>query len=366
MITEKENINVTLVIPSLDPDEKLVETVKAAIANGFSDIILIDDGSKAENRKYFEILESYHGVTVLTHSVNRGKGAALKTAFEYFLANRPESDGVVTADGDGQHRINDIIACAKEMTNGEPAVILGCRDFSLPHVPERSRFGNKMTSGVFRVFCGMKISDTQTGLRAIPRKYIPTLITADGDRYEYETHMLLMLGACSIPYREIKIETVYYDNNEKSHFRPIRDSLRVYGLIFKYAASSLLSSAIDLWAFFILSHIFFSDNTKIHIFLATVLARVISMTVNFALNKKLVFKNSGNVVKTFLKYLCLAVPIMIASASLVYLITKLTLFSGATAFLKTLIKLPVDILLFLVSFRIQQKWVFNEKIKEVN
>lgn len=361
MINKEKIPNVTLVIPSLDPDDKLVITVEEAIANGFSDIILIDDGSHEENKKYFRELDSHPEVTLLTHEVNRGKGAALKTAFSYFLENRSNSLGVITADGDGQHRISDIFAAAREMTNGTPAVILGCRDFSLPHVPSRSRFGNKATSLVFRLFCGMKISDTQTGLRAIPREFLPTLITAKGTRYEYETNMLLMMSSYSIPYREVKIETVYYDNNEKSHFRPIRDSIRVYGLIFKYAISSIASSVVDLSAFFILSHTIFYHGTPEHIFFATFFARVISVIVNFSLNKKLVFDSRGGVGKTFFRYVCLAVPIMLSSAALVYVLSHLNIFHGIDAFIKTLIKLPVDVFLFLISFRVQQKWVFSDK-----
>lgn len=353
--------NVTLVIPSLDPDDKLTSTVKGAVEAGFSDVILIDDGSHEENKKYFRELAELPEVTLLTHEVNRGKGAALKTAFSYFLENRKESLGVITADGDGQHKIEDIIACAREMTNGTPAVVLGCRDFSLPHVPKRSRFGNKATSLVFRLFCGMKISDTQTGLRAIPTEYLPTLISAKGTRYEYETNMLLMMSSYSIPCREVKIETVYYDNNEKSHFRPIRDSIRVYGLIFKYAASSIASSVVDLLAFYVLARLLFTNGTPEHVFFATFFARVISVIFNFSLNKKLVFDNRGSIGVTFFRYVCLAVPIMLSSAALVYLLSTLPIFLGGKAFLKTVIKLFVDVFLFLVSFRVQQKWVFNDK-----
>ena len=347
---------ISVVLPSLDPDEKLIAVVDGLLEYGFSDIILIDDGSADEHKKYFAELARLPEVTLLTHDVNRGKGAALKTAFSYFLENCPESAGVITADGDGQHRTADIVACAEAMIEHEHSVILGCRDFSLPHVPSRSRFGNRTTSLVFRLFCGMKISDTQTGLRAIPREHVAALLTAKGSRYEYETNMLLMMGSDSIPYSEVKIETVYFDNNEKSHFRPVRDSLRVYGLIIKYALSSIASSVVDLGAFYVFSKIF---SAKSEIFLATLLARVISVLVNFSLNKKLVFENRGNVAKTLFRYVCLAVPIMLCSWGLVYAVTDLLVIESA--FIRTLWKLLVDTALFLISFRVQRKWVFNNK-----
>lgn len=352
-----KELNVSLLIPSLDPDEKLVSTVKSAIEAGFSDVILIDDGSNDENKKYFRELELLPQVTLLTHEVNLGKGAALKTAFSYFLENRPDRLGVITADGDGQHRTEDIIACAREMTNGEPSVVLGCRDFLLPNVPPKSRFGNKMTSLVFKLFCGMSISDTQTGLRAISREFLPKMLEVRGTRYEYETNMLLMMGSENIPYKEIKIETVYYDNNEKSHFRPIRDSIRVYGLIIKYASSSIASSAVDLGVFYLLTALFFGDGTELHVFAPTALARAVSVVFNFSVNKKFVFENRDKPRKTFLRYICIAVPIMLISWLMVFLLTNLLAIESAL--LMTVIKIPVDVLLFLISFRVQKKWVFN-------
>ena len=115
--------------------------------------------------------------TVLTHPANRGKGAALKTAFTWFLENRPDGLGVVTVDGDNQHHPADTRACCEHMMKTGHAV-LGCRDFNQEDVPARSSFGNKTTSLIFKIFVGMTISDTQTGLRALPRKVLEELVDA--------------------------------------------------------------------------------------------------------------------------------------------------------------------------------------------
>ena len=236
-----ETCDFTLIIPSLDPDEHLPAVVEAAIEAGVDDIVLVDDGSRPECRHYFTELAERPEVTLLTHELNQGKGAALKTAFAWFLSNRPDRTGVVTADGDGQHAVEDILACGIEMNEGEPAVILGCRDFSQRDVPLRSRIGNRLTCLVFRVLLGMCVSDTQTGLRAIPARYIEPLMAAGGSRYEFETNMLLLMDALNVPSWEVTIQTLYPDQNRGSHFHPLRDSLRVYGLIIKYAPASLLS-----------------------------------------------------------------------------------------------------------------------------
>lgn len=357
--------NFTLVIPSLDPDGKLTSTVCSALEAGIDDIILIDDGSSAEHRAVFDELDGAHPeITLLRHEKNLGKGAALKTAFSYFLENKKDRSGVVTADGDGQHATEDIIACAEDMEKTD-SIVLGCRDFSLDYVPKKSRFGNRTTSLVFRVFCGMKISDTQTGLRAIPADLLADMLEVNGSRYEYETNMLLYMGQNSIPYHEHPIKTLYFDDNSASHFRPFRDSIRVYGLILKYMASSVFSTVIDLLMFFLLGQFIFNGGGKLDVLYTTACARVVSSTVNFLTNKKLVFHSRANMWKTLARYICVAVPIMLASWLSVYLISELLAFVfgvGAIAHIgRTAVKIPVDALLFLVSFRAQRKWVFAEK-----
>lgn len=354
-----ETCNFTLVIPSLDPDEHLPAIVGAAIEAGVSDIILVDDGSRPECRHYFAQLARRPEVTLLTHGLNQGKGAALKTAFAWFLANRPDRTGVVTADSDGQHSVADILACGRELDREEPVVILGCRDFSQKNVPLRSRIGNRLTSLVFRLLFGMNISDTQTGLRAIPARYIKPLMAAKGTRYEFETNMLLIMGSLNIPSREITIQTIYMEQNRSSHFRPVRDSLRVYGLIIKYAASSLLSCGLDILLFFLFGLLLFPGSGQLDVFLSTALARVLSAAANFSMNHTLVFESRSGKSRALLRYICLAVPIMLASWLFVYLLSNIL--SVQSALLRTVVKAPVDTVLFLVSFRIQRQWVFGDK-----
>ena len=98
---------VSVVLPSLDPDEKLNAVIDGLLQYGFTDIILVNDGSKPENLHYFtEAAAAHPEIHLLTHEVNRGKGAALKNAFRWFLENRPEGAGVVTVDGDNQQSVS--------------------------------------------------------------------------------------------------------------------------------------------------------------------------------------------------------------------------------------------------------------------
>ena len=184
--------DVTIVLPSLDPDEKFLGVVSGLVNAGFEDIVVVNDGSKPENVHWFEKAAAM-GAHVLTHEVNMGKGRALKDAFAYVSAQRPNSYGAVTIDGDGQHLLQDIIACAQAMLDNEDKVIMGCRDFNAPDIPPRSRGGNKFTSNLFKFGCGIILSDTQTGLRAIPRQYLDAFCEIKGERFEYETNMLLQM-----------------------------------------------------------------------------------------------------------------------------------------------------------------------------
>ncbi len=351
--------SVCVIIPSLDPDEKLRGVADGLIEEGFSKIILIDDGSKPENKKYFP--DNAECIR-LTHEVNRGKGRALKTAFSYVLENAQSMGvtGVITVDGDGQHRPSDIAECARRMM-AENTVVLGVRDFSLDGVPKRSRFGNNTTSFVFRAVFGIRLSDTQTGLRAIPCEYLERLSEAEGERFEYETNMILMMKRSGISFVEEKIETVYIEENKTSHFRPIKDSLRIYGILIKFILSSCASALIDMLAYFILHTLLVGVCGVYTIALSTVLARGISSASNMLINRNGVFKSSGGIKKTLFRYYALAIPIMISSALLVYLFSTLLGAGQANSLISTLIKLPVDTLLFFVSFRIQHNWVFSDK-----
>ena len=349
--------DVSVVLPSYKPDEKLFGTVMGLIDAGFEDIIVIDDGGGKDFNKFFDEIRPLKQVTVLVHEVNRGKGRALKTAFEYYIENRTGA-GVVTADGDGQHLAKDIKNCAEKMLETKSA-ILGVRDFSLPDVPPRSRMGNRITSFMFLTACGLKISDTQTGLRAIPAEYLPVMTKTAGDRYEYETNMLLDFGKYNIPFEEVKIETVYIDENATSHFDPIRDSIRIYKQILKYIISSMGSFLIDNLMFFILKLVL--GNIKGAIIICTVIARIISSLFNYVFNKKLVFGNRGSNKSTLLKYYMICIPQMLVSAGLVTLFSNLV--SVESAGLTTLLKIIVDAFLFICSYIIQKNWVFKNDAK---
>ncbi len=372
--------NVSVVLPSYKPDEKLEATVKGFIESGFEDIIVIDDGGGDEYKAIFDRVAQFPQCTVLTHEVNRGKGAALKTAFKWYSENR-DGIGVVTADGDGQHTPEDTYNIAVAMENSGN-IVLGVRDFTQPDVPERSKKGNNITSNVFKIFVGMEISDTQTGLRGIPAKYLPQMCEIYGDRYEYETNMLLYMKRWGFAFEEVKIRTVYINENETSHFRPVRDSARIYSLIIKFLftgmfvkflGSSVLSFIIDYGLNILLQLSLRAISPEAFATAVSYIgARIVSSLANYSMNRR-IFKNKGKVRKTILRYYALALFIMVLGSTIVtvlsMLVTNLPAISSLFAVIgenqvetivSTAIKLPVDMLLFVLSYNVQKKYVFRK------
>ena len=360
---------ISVVLPSLDPDEKLIAVVDGLLEHGFTDIILVNDGSKQENLHYFLDLAAQHPeINLLHHEVNKGKGAALKNAFRWFLENRPDSLGVVTVDGDNQHHPEDTRACCENLLS-TGHVTLGCRDFTLSHVPPRSRFGNQTTSAIFKIFVGMTLSDTQTGLRAIPRSVLKQFCEVSGDRFEYETNMLLAMKQQGIPFDEVKIRTVYIEENKSSHFHPIRDSWRIYKLIlkhfFRYTASSIVSALVDNGLFALLSALLNGILSGAALTaVCTAGARVVSSLLNFFMNQKLVFRTNTDTKKAMLRYYLLAVPQMAAQMLLTQGVYVLFGIGDDQTLVRTLIYALVMTVLYIASFMIQQRWVFAAKTEE--
>ena len=348
--------NIVVIIPSLNPDEKLNNTVNGMLNIGFKNILVVNDGSDKAHLKNFPKENEY--VRVIHRSINQGKGTALKIAFRHILSDYPHAKGVVTVDGDGQHTPKDVLACAKKIKNGKNIAILGCRDFSGEDVPKRSRMGNLFTVKTLKLLCGIKISDTQTGLRAFPVSMLPLLLTVKGQRFEYETNMLLKLKQNGVVFEEVKIDTVYIEENKTSHFRPFIDSIRIYRFILSYVLSSMICFTTDIILFYIISKLLHNSLGGWTVITATAIARAFSSYLNYTINRRRVFDSNGKRSRTFFRYYTVAIPQMLVSAGLVSL--TLPLF-GSIPILQTIFKMIVDTTLFFICYRFQQGWVFSER-----
>ncbi|OHE73975.1 MAG: hypothetical protein A2Y14_02500 [Verrucomicrobia bacterium GWF2_51_19] len=335
-----------LIFPAYQPLPSLLGCVRALM--GKYKIIVVDDGSTSpESQDIFKEIETLPSVIFLRHAVNMGKGAALKTVFNYTLLHFPKVPGVVTADADGQHTVEDIDRIAQALMQAPSQLILGTRHFS-KNVPFRNYFGNKVTSFVCSYFVGRRVSDTQTGLRGIPLKMLPQCLQIDANRYDFELEMLLVAKNA---IRAVPIATLY-GNDASSSFHPILDSVRVYFVFLRFATSSLVTSALDF--------LVFSATMALtqRLFASFLCARVASIIFNFCVNKTLVFKSHDKPWHELAKYL------LIATALLWYGYQSTGWLVQHWHWNVYVAKIFVESFIFALSFLAQSLWCFHRPYKK--
>ncbi len=335
-----------VVIPAYQPDEKLLRTVEELRAHTDYAIVVVDDGSTPDRQPVFASLDP--DVTVLRHDVNRGKGRALKTAFAYIQEHFPQNEGIVTVDADGQHLLPDIVRVSEAWAAHPEALVLGSRRFT-GNVPFKSRAGNAITRKVFHVSTGVKVFDTQTGLRAFSVSRIPMMLEMHGDRYEYEINVLLYATRHHVPILEVWIETVYIEDNASSHFHPVRDAWRIYKMILLFVASSLAAALLDYVLVLTLPQLL-EPFIPTPLLVSTAIARVVSSLCNYFLNGKLVFGGCSK--DSILRYYLLVAGIYAVNYGL------LTILSVLLPLPLWLAKLLVELVLYPVSFYLQRRFVF--------
>lgn len=345
-MTDTEKKRVVVLIPAYKPDKRLIELTRELIVDNGLDVLLVDDGGQEAYAPIFDACREL-GAEVAVHAVNMGKGRALKTGINAAMLKWPDMAGIVTADADGQHTPADILRLIDALHEHPDKLVLGSRTFT-GEVPAKSRWGNRITRLVYALASGIHVSDTQTGLRALPASSLPAMARIDGERYEYEMNVLLKLRDLGLGVFEVPIETIYIDDNAGSHFNPVRDAIKIYMVIFKYLFSSILSFVIDYALYWLCLSVFgFSA------LISYALARLVSSQVNYHLNKHTVFGGRGGK-GAMLRYYALCVTQGVLGAALVQVLPGILPLSAAV------IKIPVDLLLFMLSYFIQRDYVFKK------
>lgn len=336
--------SIVFLFPSYQPTALFCELLEELRNRDPSPIVVVDDGSGSAYDELFQRAGRVSGTVVLKNAMNLGKGAALKHGINHVLVGYPDCVGVVTADADGQHAVSDILKVAKELRARPTDAVFGSRDFK-HDVPFRSKIGNVISRCVYRFLIGINLSDTQTGLRGIPRRLAELSLNIRANRYEYETEQLIVLNNERIAFREIPIQTIYIDDNRESHFRPLYDSLRIYFVLLRYAMASIAAAATDLATFYIIF-----ESTQ-QILLSNMSARLVSLWVQLALLQGFVFRKKINV-RIFLEYITLVlVSGLISSALQVQLLQLVNL--------PLLTKIVADTLVFLFNFLFIRDFIFG-------
>lgn len=336
-------------IPAYKPEPCIVDTVSSLLASGcFRAIVMINDGSGPDFDSLFTRLAAL-GVTVLSHAINLGKGMALRTGFNYIACAYPDSIGVVTLDADGQHLVQDVLRVADHFKKNSESLILGSRRFGRD-VPLRSRFGNKASRGVMLLVGGIRLTDTQTGLRGIPLFFLPTLLRLNTTGYDFELDMLMQSRQVNLPIIEVPISTVYLEGNTSSHFNPFFDSLKIYMVFLRFNVSSLISVLID---YSIFSLIFISSG---NIIAGQSLARLCAGSVNYCINRNFVFKSSQRhsiAVLLYFGWLCLLGFVSYGIIKVLHSTLGINVYAA---------KIISEGLLYIMSFIAQRDFIFPSQL----
>lgn len=227
---------IAVIIPAYRPSSlHLIVLVHRLIVYSCNYIVIVDDGSGPDYAQTFSDLLQLDQVIVLRHMVNRGKGAALKTGMCHVLKQPEGFIGVVTCDADGQHDANDAKRLAYEFSrSSDNGLWIGAR-INPRKVPYWRNVGHRIVRHMVYLLLGRALWDSQCGLRVIPRLLMERMVQMEANGFEFETAMLFEAHRMSIQIYQLPIKTIYF--NGGSHFKGIRDSLRIFRVILRYAFS---------------------------------------------------------------------------------------------------------------------------------
>lgn len=230
---------VVVLIPAYKPDAELIKLVDKLSEENLS-VLVVDDGSGKEYNDVFDAISCK--ADVIHASSNGGKGSALKMGIKAIKERYKDYLGFVTADADGQHKVEDIVKIAKLLEKGS-SIVVSIRIMT-GKIPARSLFGNVLSRWIYTLLTGHHLLDNQSGLRGFSVRHIDWLLDVAGDKYDYEMNVLYYADKQRIRMDTIPIEAIYIDGNKSSHFSPVKDTLRIYKQLFTSARASLLATVI--------------------------------------------------------------------------------------------------------------------------
>lgn len=217
-----ENNKIAIVIPVYNHGTRISDVVHKTVVLGYP-LFVVDDGSTDATAEMLAAMDN-ENITVLSHSQNRGKGAALLTGFQ---AAQKSCSWVVTIDADGQHKPEDIENLLQAREGNQRAIIIGKRQgMDATHVPWTSKAGRKFSNFWVWVSGGPMVSDSQSGFRLYPLPEVSAL-DVQARRFQYEVEVLVKAHQKKIPIVETAVQVVYQKGAERiSHFHPWLDFLR--------------------------------------------------------------------------------------------------------------------------------------------
>jgi len=213
-------IRTCVVLPTYNNCKMIGDVIKGILTHS-PHLIVVDDGSTDASEK---VLQEFKNILVIRHKRNRGKGAAMMSGFA--KARDMGFDRAITIDADGQHLADEIplfLAAAELDPN---AIFVGARK-RIGRVAWTSRLANRFSDFWFWLESGVSLPDTQCGFRSYPLELINRL-SLRKDHYDFEVEVLVKAAWMDTPLKPVPMTAIYFPPEQRvSHFRPIKDSLRI-------------------------------------------------------------------------------------------------------------------------------------------
>jgi len=194
------------VVVALYNEESVIKGVIDGLHEHFSNVVCIDDGSTDNSA---EVAEKA-GAIVIRHPMNLGQGAAIQTGIAYCRAQE-DMEYVVTFDGDGQHRVEDVLDMLSYSRRRDLAIVFGSRFLDKRTKPGfKKKVVLKVAVLITRVVTGLQLTDAHNGLRVLRRDAVAH-VNLIQDRMSHATEIVQQLAESKLPWREFPVEVLYTD-----------------------------------------------------------------------------------------------------------------------------------------------------------
>jgi glycosyltransferase involved in cell wall biosynthesis len=221
-----DRTNVAALIPCYF-EAKRIRDVASRVKLQLDTVLVVDDGSTDGT----ESEARASGVEVLRHTVNQGKGAAIKTGLRA-LAERAGIAYAMVLDGDGQHSPEEIPRFLAAANETKAPMLVGTRMSDTRKMPFVRKMTNRFMSWQISKVCGQSVPDTQCGFRMIQRDLLPAMVAIETTKFDFETEMLVVASRRGCQIAAVPISTIYGD--EKSKIHPVRDTIRFMEMMSRF------------------------------------------------------------------------------------------------------------------------------------
>lgn len=212
---------VIIIIPTYNPLQLFVQFVENLLALQPEKIVIVNDGSDLRYASIFGELAQFRGIHIISYEHNMGKGYAIKAALQYIVTSEKNYSGVLTTGADNQHKISDIEKIIETKDLFSDGVIIGVREFRNDELPFMNFLGNRAASMLFELLFHKRLLDIQSGLRYIPKQDVPWVKKVPGQRYNFDTNMLIEAIHRKVPIYEVPIGEARMRKNSFTYYDEI-------------------------------------------------------------------------------------------------------------------------------------------------